>query len=270
MKTYVKLLVLVWFALFAAHPVRSQSVKKPVQQENNAATPLPPAVTISNNTQDMSCWNRSGKFVGSRLLPSRVLISGDGLRRAMVEVEAIGYQPKDPATYSGSLCENHSRLFFAGPQDKSLKVVYQLSPDFSEGNSLKLVDWSPDGTRLLAERGQWEYESEGEYTDFVVFDSRTGSTVEPNIEVALEARFGKGCSSDNSISGFTPNGGVVVIVSPISEPVAVMNGAKSCVSRKTLVAVSTQNGRTPAIELLPKSFKLSYYGKFEDTTAAKQ
>ncbi|HEV2342340.1 MAG TPA: hypothetical protein VGS15_11125 [Candidatus Acidoferrales bacterium] len=270
MKVYFKTLVLILFALQLGVPVWSQSANNPSQQENNAATPLPAVLIISENTRDMSCWNRSGEFVGSRLLRSPVLISGDGLRRAMVEVEATGYRPKDPATYAGSLCENHSRLFFAGPQDKSLKIVYQLSPDSSEGNSLKLVDWSPDGTRLLVERGEWLYESEGDYTDFVVFDSRTGSTAEPNIEAALEARFGKGCSSDNSISGFTPKGDVVVTVSPISEPVAVMNGAKSCVSRKTPVAISIQNDRTPAISLLPNGFKLASYGKFENTAADKQ
>src|SRR5205807_8253229 len=126
-----------------------------------------------------------------------------------VEVEAIAFQPKDTATYSGPLCQNTSRLLLAGSGDAAFKVVYTQTPDFSEGNSLKLVDWSPDSMHILMERTSWPYESEGDFADVLQFDVASGNVTAPDLSKILEAKFGKDCGSENSVTGFTAEGDVV-------------------------------------------------------------
>ena len=152
----------------------------------------------------MSCFGK-GQPTGSYIVQSPILTSPDGLHRAYVEVEAIASRPKDEPSDSEPSCENASRLFLAGPGDNEFKVVYSQSPpDISDGNSLKLVDWSADGTNLLVERTIWNYESEGDFTDLVLFAVNSGTITAPDLLKILGARFGKDCSSENSVIGFKP------------------------------------------------------------------
>jgi len=226
-------------------------------------------VSTSKYTQDVSCWDKTQQFTGLHLVRSPILVSSDGLHRAYVEVEATAFEHKDVATYGGPLCENTSRLFFAGPRETRFRLAYLQSPDFSDGNSMKLVDWSPDGTHLLVELSQWKYESEGDYTDFLVFSPNSGVVSKPDLSGILSARFGKDCGSENSVSGFTPEGRVVVAVAPLADDIALMNGAKSCVDRRTLLTLDFEHGLTESVRTLPGNFSVRHYGRFQESRASK-
>jgi hypothetical protein len=217
-----------------------------------------PITERSNDTAEVSCWKGSGNIT-SRLGRSPITSSSAGYR-AYVEVKAAAFRPKYEETYAGPLCENTSRLFLAGPGDAEFKIAYSQSPDLSDGNSLKLIDWSPEGTRLLMERTVWKYESEGDYTDLVLFSVSPETLTAPDLSKTLEGRFGKDCGSEDSVIGFTPEGNVVVAVAPL-EDTYYNEGATSCVKQRTLVALDAKRGLQDIAEVLPGNFKARHYGK---------
>jgi hypothetical protein len=218
-----------------------------------------PITARSTNTSEISCWKGSDNPI-SRLGRSPVISSSAGYR-AYAEVKATAFKPKYQETYAGPLCENTSRLFLAGPGDAKFKLAYSQSPDFSDGNSLKLVDWSPDGMHLLMERTSWPYESEGNYTDLVLFDPNSGGVTAPDLSKILEGRFGKDCGSENSVIGFTPDGNAVILVAPL-EDTYYNEGATSCVNQKTLLALDAKRGLQDIAQVLPGDFKARHYGQF--------
>ena len=226
-----------------------------------------PITARSTNTSGVSCWKGSDHPT-SWLGRSPVISSSAGYR-AYAEVKATAFRAKFQETYTGPLCENTSRLFLAGPGDAKFKLVYSQSPDFSDGNSLKLVDWSPDGMHLLMERASWKYESEGDYTDLVLFSLSTGEVTAPDLSKVLEGRFGKDCGSENSAIGFTPEGNVVVLVTPL-EDTYYNEGATSCVKQKTLLALDAKRGLQDIAQVLPGDFKSRRYGQFPKAQTSRK
>jgi hypothetical protein len=224
-----------------------------------------PITARSTNTAEISCWKGSDNPI-SRLGRSPVISSSAGYR-AYVEVKATAFRPKYQETYAGPLCENTSRLFLAGPGDAKFKLAYTQSPDFSDGNSLKLVDWSPDGMHLLMERVNWKYESEGDYTDLVLFSLSSGEVTTPDLSKILEGRFEKDCGSENSVIGFTPEGNVVVLVKPL-EDTYYNEGATSCVKQKTLLALDAKHALEDIAQVLPSDFNARHYGQFPKQQAS--
>jgi len=266
-KTLLYVSLLTRSLLFFDLPRANDVAQSDGAQNGSAATQLKPSFRTSKQTQYVSCWDKKNKLTGSHLVRTPVLVSSDGSHRAYVEVESTAFQPKDLATYTGPLCENTSRLFFAGGEEAKFRLVFsQSAEDFSVGNSLTLVDWSSDGMHLLLERTQWKYESEGDYTDFVVFNVDSGTVTQPNLEAAIAARYGKDCGSENSAPGFTSEGKVVVAVAPLADEIALMNGAKSCVKRKTLLVVDLSRGLTASTEPLAANIKLVQHGKFLESS----
>src|SRR5882672_745924 len=266
MKAFVQILLLVSSLLLVSGSYASHQDQSDATRNQPAAIRLKPVFSSSKQTRYVSCWNKKNKLTGSRLVRTPVLISPDASHRAYVEVEATAFQPKDLATYTGNLCENTSRLFLAGSGEATFKLVFtQSQDDFSDGNSLTLVDWSSDGKHLLLERTQWKYESEGDYTDFVVFNADSGTVTRPDLEAAIAARYGKDCGSENSASGFTSDGKVVVAIAPLADQIALMNGAKTCVKKKTLLVVNLGSGRIANIEPLAANFSVVRYGKFAES-----
>jgi len=247
------------FLLFVTFAVSKDEVRG--NQNLEAATRLEPSRSTSKDTKYVSCWNKKQALIGSRLVKSPILSSPDDLHRAYVEVEAIAFQPQNAATYSGPLCENTSRLFLAGPEGAEFTLAYSQSADFSDGNSLKIVDWSPDGMHLLMERTMWKYESEGDFTDLVLFSLSSGGVTAPELSKILEGRFGKDCSSDSSVIGFTPEGNVVILVKPV-EDTYYNEGATSCVKQKTLLALDAKRALQEIAQELPADFKTRHYGQF--------
>jgi hypothetical protein len=238
-------------------------------QDISSAERLPPSESTSNETEYLSCWKRGEKEIKSRLVRSPILISPDGLYRAHVEVQATALKPKDEATYAGRLCFNDSTLFVEGPGGKSFKVVYSDPPKVLDGNSIKLIDWAPDGKSLLVEAAQWEYESEGIYTEFFIFTVDSRAIAEPDLMTILAARFGKDCWSENTVLGFTPGGAVIVAVKPDTDEVGLENGAISCVNRKTVVAIDLAQAQAKSVQVLPPNTKVSHNGTYAPSTAQK-
>jgi hypothetical protein len=120
------------------------------------------------------------------------------------------------------------------------------------------------------ERTQWKYESEGDYTDFVVFNVDSGTVTQPNLETVIAARYGKDCGSENSAPGFTSVGKVVLALAPLADELALMNGAKSCVQRKTLFVIDLSGGLTACAEPLAANFKVVQHGKFLESSPKRQ
>ncbi len=258
-----------WFsvsALLLPTLTESSQDARPRTQDATGAKRLSPSKSTSKDTKYVSCWNKKQSLTGSKLVRSPILTSTDGLHSAYVEVEVTAFEPQDAAHYSGPLCENTSRLFLAGPGDAEFKLAYSQTPDFSDGNSLKLVDWSPDGRHLLMERTIWKYESEGDYTDLILFALGSGAVTAPDLSRILEARFGKDCSSENSLIGFTTEGNVVVAVSPL-EDTYYNEGATSCVKQKTTLALDAKHGLKDIAQVLPGDFKARHYGQFAERPA---
>jgi hypothetical protein len=248
--------------LLAVLPAGGQGHQQDDRQDPSSAERLLPTKSTSKETEYLSCWRRNEKDTKSRLIRSPVLVSPDGLYRAYVEVEATAFKPKDEATYAGPLCYNDSRLFVEGPAGKSFKIIYSDSPKVLDGNSIKLVDWSPDGKSLLVETAQWEYESEGIYTKFFIFSVDSGAMAEPDLMAMLAARFGKDCYSENTVLGFTSSGAVVVALEPDADEIGLANGAKTCVTRKTLIALDLISAPANRVLTLPANKKILQYGRF--------
>jgi hypothetical protein len=256
------------FLLCVALPEAKGEVRE-VQEAAVAAVRLKPSRSTSKDTKFVSCFSK-GQPTGSRTVRSPILIAPDGLHRAYVEVEATAFRPKDEPSDSEFSCENASRLFIAGPGDSQFKLVYSQSPpDLADGNSLKLVDWSPDGAYLLMERTIWKYESEGNYTDLVLFSLSSKGATAPDLSKILEGRYGKDCGSENSVVGFTPEGNVVILVAPV-EDTYYNEGATSCVKHKTRLALDTKSALQQIAQVLPGDFKGRHYGQFPEREPSKQ
>jgi hypothetical protein len=271
MKPLTQILLLVPVLLFVSGSYANHQDQSDATQNRTAAIRLKPVVSNSKQTQYVSCWGKKKKLIGSRLVRTPVLISPDGSHRAYVEVEATAFQPKDLATYNGDLCENTSRLFLAKNGETTFKLVFtQSQEDFSEGNSLSLLDWSSDGMHLLMGRTRWKYESEGDYTDFVVFNVNSGAVTRPDLEAAIAARYGKDCGSENSATGFTSDGKVVIAIAPLADEVALMNGAKTCVKKRTLLVVNFGSGPTATMEEPAANLSVVRYGRFAKSAPRQQ
>jgi hypothetical protein len=254
--------------LFVALPEAKGDVRE-VQEAAAAAVRLKPSHSTSKDTKFVSCFSK-GQPTGSRIVRSPILITPDGLHRAYVEVEATAFRPKDEPSDSEFSCENTSRLFIAGPGDSQFKLVYSQSPpDISDGNSLKLVDWSADGANLLMERTIWGYETEGEMTDLVLFAANSGAITVPDLPKILETRFGKDCSSENSVIGFTPEGNVVVLVAPVKDTYY-NEGATSCVKRKTPLALEVRRSLQAVAQVFPADFRTQHYGHYLERQASSK
>ena len=124
---------------------------------------LPSHVKVDEQTLP-SCYEGStGNLVGSRTSRTRVLVSPEGRYRAYAENEAVAFKVSehDPKRKLWIDCANTSRLFVVGPGDKAFRPVLILEPVPQRlGNSLGLVDWSPDSRYLLLGVGFWQWASD--------------------------------------------------------------------------------------------------------------
>ena len=230
-------------------------------QDAGTTIHLKPSRRVSGDTKFVSCFAK-GQPISSHVVRSPVLISPNGNRRAYVEVEAMAFRPSNESPDSEFSCENASRLFLSGREPDEFRVAYsQAPPDVSDGNSLRLVDWSADGTSVLMERTIWGYETEGEFTDFVVFDLKSGKTTIPDLTKVLGARYGKDCGSDNSVLGFTSHDDIAIFVSPLPDTFY-NDGAVSCVKHRTAVALDAARSWQGVAQELPPDFKAQHFGHF--------
>src|SRR6266576_6284155 len=110
---------------------------------------------------------------------------------------------------------------------------------------------------------------EGELTDLVLFSVSSGTVTVPDLQKVLETRFGKDCSSENSVIGFTPEANVVIRVAPVKDTYY-NEGATSCVKKRTLLALDAKRGFQAIAQVLPADFKSQPYGHFPERPAPKK
>ena len=109
-------------------------------------------------------------------------------------------------------CENSTTLYVAAGEGKEFKAVYKKE---GGGNGIRIIGWSPNGERLLAEITSWIYQSDTgfEYTP-VIFDAATSTAQENSaFEKALKDHLGN-CSYEHNVTHWKTNTQVLVKVSP--------------------------------------------------------
>jgi hypothetical protein len=109
------------------------------------------------------------------------------------------------ATFTGASCENTTRLYVSSGAGQSFKVVYTKGPSDSGGNGIRLISWSPNGDKLLAQINTWEYETDLGYGRLgLIYDAVAGSAHElEELNAALSVHFGKACEFDVSLQRWT-------------------------------------------------------------------
>jgi len=221
-------------------------------QTANAAPQTAPAPT---DTSYVTC---SDKPPGSRMAKSGVLVSPDGKRRAYAEVEARSLRgqsaPGAPA------CVNNSRLYVTGDFNDYKVVFLQEATDAESGNSLRLVDWSADGRRLLVELAQWAYEGVGVARSPLVYDANYGLFRQPELLNVFNKQFGMECSLEVHVAGFSPDGKVILETQPLTPEEEEVLGLPTCSKKKSAWALNLTND---TLAPFADGSKLSHNGKLE-------
>lgn len=196
----------------------------------------------------------------SRTVKSDPLISSDQKHRAYVEVEATAMYPQRPTGYRGPMCVNYSRMFVAGDNGDFRLRFLQEPADVETGNSLRLVDWSADGRRLLAEIAEWQYEQPGVTRSVLIYDARYGTFQQPELAHALAKSYGHDCSFNFRVMGFGVQGAIVLEAEPLSPEEEEVLGTSSCAKKKTYFELDRT---TESLLAVPEMPKLLHNGKVE-------
>src|SRR5579883_1903895 len=131
--------------------------------------------------------------LASHAMKGEVLVAPDGKHRAYSEVEATALATQRGNGFAGPLCVNTSRLYVSADSGDFQLRFLQEPADVETGNSLRLVDWSSDGRRLLAELAEWQYEQPGVTHSILVYDSRYGTFQQPDLPHLLAKLYDREC-----------------------------------------------------------------------------
>src|SRR5215468_1248178 len=195
------------------------------------ATPAPENTPKAADSSLVTCGDHPP--YASQTVKGDVLVASDGKHRAYAEVEATALYPQRPAGYSGPLCVNNSRLFVAGdPGDFKIRFL-QEPADVENGNSLRLIDWSSDGRRLLAELAEWQYEQPGVTHSVLIYDSRNGTFQQPDFAHLLARLYQRECAFNFRVLGFASQGTVALEASPLTPEEEEVAGISSCAKKRT-------------------------------------
>ena len=218
---------------------------------------LPSKVKISD-TDLASCYEEAtGKLLGSQLVRSHVLISPGGRYRAYTEVEAVASKSKASSDWD---CASTSRLFVAFEDQPFRQVlVVEPSPE-SMGNSIGIVDWSPDGRTLLFAQGVFQWGSDFGESFVRFFDAVRGTLSDPQlIPEAFSKRTGQPCAAVIEPLGFALDGEIILTAEPFFMVGEDQPEADSCVRQKGLwlfdLGSRTWNS-------LPENYRVQRYGKY--------
>ena len=219
----------------------------------NVAFPPPTWVEISTDPSAANCFREP---FGSRLIRTPELVSPDGRFRARAQTEVIAFR-KSRST-EGPACANTSRLFISGRRGPGEELVYLLEPRrWQLGNSLRVVDWSPDSRRLLAEVSAWQYQSDVINQGVLLFDMVHGAFDTPDVMGILEKRLGKSCEVDFSVKGFAPDGNIVVEMAP--KPSEGIDSPPGCLPKQGRWLVDWDRG---TLEPAAGGISVRTYGKW--------
>jgi hypothetical protein len=213
--------------------------------------------TQSNDTSYVSCGDKAAT---SRTVGSDIFVSPVGRRRAYVQVTAnsVGDQSK-PEGHS-VMCVNNSRLFVSTQGNTFDLVFLQEASDTETGNSLRMVDWSADGHRLLIELAQWQYESPGLTRTPLIYLAELGTFQQPDLSRSFRSEFGIECSLDVHVAGFTSDNRVVIETEPLSPEVEEVLSLPSCARKKSQWILNVAD---ESIRPLPEGNKVVRNAKVE-------
>lgn len=218
---------------------------------------LPSKLKISD-TDLASCYEEAtGKLQSSQLVRSHVLISPGGHYRAYTEVEAVASKSKTSSDWD---CASTSHLFVAA-EDRPFRqvLVVEASPE-ALGNTVGLVDWSPDGRTLLFAQGVFQWGSDFGESFVRFFDAGRGTLSEPQlVPEAFSKRTGQTCAAVIEPLGFALDGEVVLTAAPFFMLGEDQPEAHSCVRQKGLWLFDLASQTWSA---LPDDYKVQRYGKY--------
>jgi hypothetical protein len=219
----------------------SQTSNSPPAPENTPKATAPELVTCGEKPP-----------FTSHTVKSNVLVAPDQKHRAYAEVEATALQPQRPAGYTGPLCVNNSRLLIAADaSDFKLRFLHEPA-DVENGNSLRLIDWSADSRRLLAELAEWQYEQPGSTRGVLIYDSRYGTFQQPELGHALAKAYGRECSLNFRVMGFGMQGAIVLEGEPLSPEEEEVSGVSSCAKKRTFFELDRATENMVSVPEMPK------------------
>ena len=202
-----------------------------------------------------SCYDKStGRLVGSNKSVTSVLVSPGGLHRAYAESEAAASQSPNPE------CQNTSKLFVSGPNGDDFRpmLVVKPSPE-ALGNNIDLIDWSPDGNRLLLAQGVWQWGSDAGGIMVRIYDAESKNlSREFLVDEAFTRYVGKNCAGVFYPVGFSSSGQVVLTAGPFFEEGEDKPVEDSCVQQKGFWLMDTS---IPAVTQLPDDYRVERYAK---------
>ena len=215
--------------------------------------PQPSWIEVSADPSAANCFRDP---FGSRLVRTPELGSPNGRFRARAQTEVIAFRTSVSA--EGPACANTSRLFVAGRQGPGEELVYLLAPRRWElGNSLRVVDWSPDSRRLLIEVSYWQYQSDVTGQAVLLYDTVHGTFDTPDVTGILAKKLGRSCEVQFSVKGFSADGDIVIEMKPYhregtdSEP--------GCLTKEGLWLL---NWDRETLEPLASGVAVQHYGKW--------
>jgi dipeptidyl aminopeptidase/acylaminoacyl peptidase len=217
----------------------------------------------------VTCYDtKFEKVVGSRFLRSPVFVSPDGQYRAFTENVAKAFRPPSRGIlgYADAPCANTSRLYVSGPTDGRFRLALLLEPLLDElGNSIQIIDWSPDSRYLLLMTESWQYEADSGSRGIRVLDAFSGVLTgkEP---FRLEKPSGSSCSWDGIALGFSPDGKIVARVLPTFDAYGDKPDYDSCVKKPELHALDLLTGHSSPLR---DDFRVDHYGKWQEQVSKK-
>jgi len=220
---------------------------------------LPQSTTLQhplNLTSYASCYDEAtGKIVGSRAQRTSTLVSRDGRFRAYAETRAV--VSSSPGI---SECSNTSEVFVAPGENGTFRVVMSIRPTPERLlNDIALVDWSPQGHRLLLSAGYWQDGSELGEAHPQVYDADSGALSGLLLPDEIFSRLvGRSCAAKFEPLGFSPNGEVVVRTLPWFEFGEDQPSADSCFKKPGLWMIGFTTGN---LQPLKATYRSHRYGK---------
>jgi len=205
-----------------------------------------------------SCYEEStGRLIGSNRSRTSVLMSPDGLYWAYAESEAVASQATNAAS---AACRNTSKLFVSGLKSQKFRPVLVVEPSPEAlGNSIDLVDWSPNGHRLLLAQGFWQWGSDVGGMMARIYDAESESISSKSlVDEAFRRYVGKNCVAVFQPVGFSSTGKAIVTAGPYFDVGEDRPREDSCVQKEGFWLIDSL---IPTVSPLPDNYKVQRYGK---------